>query len=72
MRSGMPETKPETKRDEEVGWVWEEADILSDYRAAFGEDPPRYARVAIMSDSDNTGERATAHFDSLGLSARQP
>lgn len=44
-------------------WVDEEVDILADYRAAFGEDPPRLATIGIMSDSDNTGERATAYVD---------
>jgi hypothetical protein len=39
-------------------WVDEEVDILADYRAAFGTDPPRKARIAVMNDSDNTGEHS--------------
>jgi hypothetical protein len=38
-------------------------DILNDYRKAFGGDPPRRAGLAIMSDSDDTGESSTAWVD---------
>jgi len=44
-------------------WVEEEADVLADYRAAFGRDPPRSASLAVMNDSDNTGERAVSFVD---------
>lgn len=48
-------------------WVTVERDIVADYRAAFGEDPPPLRGVAIMSDSDNTGESATAWYGDLTL-----
>ncbi|MGM0768348.1 MAG: DUF3047 domain-containing protein [Pseudomonadota bacterium] len=48
-------------------WVTVERDIVADYRAAFGEEPPRLRGVAIMSDSDNTGESATAWYGDLTL-----
>jgi len=48
-------------------WVEEEADVLADYRAAFGKDPPAAATLAVMSDSDDTGERATAWFDWIAV-----
>ncbi len=44
-------------------WITEQVNILEDYRAAFGEDPPRQARLAIMSDADNTGEKAVGYVD---------
>lgn len=44
-------------------WVEEEADVLADYRAAFGKDPPGEATLAVMGDADDTGERATAWID---------
>ncbi len=44
-------------------WVEERVNILADYRAAFGEDPPAEAGIAIMSDADNTGESAEAFMD---------
>jgi len=44
-------------------WVEEEADILRDYREAFGHDPPRTASLAVMNDSDNTGESSVSYID---------
>jgi hypothetical protein len=44
-------------------WVDEGIDILADYRDAFGEDPPKMARLAVMNDSDNTGESSTSYMD---------
>jgi Protein of unknown function (DUF3047) len=42
-------------------WVEETVNILDDYRAAFGKDPPQTAGIAIMNDSDNTGEMAVSY-----------
>jgi hypothetical protein len=44
-------------------WITEEINILSDYRRAFGAEPPDTASLAIMSDSDNTGESAISFID---------
>jgi len=44
-------------------WVEEEADVLADYRKAFGKEPPRSASLAVMNDSDNTGERSVSLVD---------
>jgi hypothetical protein len=44
-------------------WVEEEADVLADYRKAFGKDPPRSASLAVMNDSDNTGEKGVSFID---------
>jgi len=44
-------------------WVEEEADVLGDYRKAFGKDPPRSASLAVMNDSDDTGEKAVSFID---------
>jgi hypothetical protein len=46
-------------------WVHEEVDIIRDYREAFGEEPPSMASIAVMSDSDNTGEHAVSFIDSI-------
>lgn len=55
---------------EQVGqWVTVERDIVADYREAFGEAPPRIVGVAIMSDADNTGERAQAWYRDVELIA---
>ena len=48
---------------ENVGkWIDERVNILNDYKLAFGEDPPRKASLAIMADTDNTGETSKAIF----------
>jgi len=44
-------------------WVEEEADVLADYRKAFGKAPPHTASLAVMNDSDNTGEKAVSFID---------
>lgn len=50
-------------------WVEEQANMLEDYRKAFGQEPPHEARLAIMSDSDNTGESARAYVDFIEVGA---
>ncbi len=44
-------------------WQEEEVDIVADYRRAFGEDPPARAGLAIMNDSDGTGESSVSYVD---------
>ena len=46
-------------------WVDESRNIYEDYRRAFGEDPPMINGVAIMSDTDNTKESATAYYGDI-------
>jgi rSAM/selenodomain-associated transferase 2 len=48
-------------------WVEERRDIYADYRRLFGAAPPRIAGVAVMTDTDDTGERAVAWYDTLTL-----
>ncbi len=53
---------------EQVGeWVTVERDIMADYREAFGAEPPPVVGIGIMSDSDNTGESATAWYGDIEL-----
>ncbi|MBU0942943.1 MAG: DUF3047 domain-containing protein [Proteobacteria bacterium] len=59
---------PVASGQEKVGtWQEHRVDIVRDYRVAFGEDPPAVASLAVMSDSDNTGESATAYIDYIRL-----
>ena len=52
-------------------WKNESANILDDYRRAFGEsDPPEVEAIAIMSDADNTQSRAQADYDDLVVSTQ--
>lgn len=46
-------------------WVSEERNIYEDYKRAFGEEPPMISGVAIMTDTDNTGESATAYYGDI-------
>jgi Protein of unknown function (DUF3047) len=46
-------------------WVNEEWNIYEDYKKAFGEEPPMISGVAIMTDTDNTGESATAYYGDI-------
>jgi len=41
-------------------WLTETRNVLEDYRRAFRRDPPRTASLAIMNDSDNTGEKSVS------------
>jgi hypothetical protein len=51
---------------ENVGkWVAEERNLYEDYKRAFGEEPPLVNGVAIMTDTDNTGESATAYYGDI-------
>lgn len=46
-------------------WVTERRNVLADYRAAFGGDPPPVNGVAIMTDTDNTAGQATAYYGDI-------
>ena len=46
-------------------WVQEERNIYADYRKAFKGDPPMISGVAIMTDTDNTGETVTAYYGDI-------
>jgi hypothetical protein len=46
-------------------WVIEERNVYEDYKRAFGEEPPMISGVAIMTDTDNTGESAIAYYGDI-------
>lgn len=46
-------------------WVEMERNVLEDYRRAFGEDPPPVSGIAVMTDTDQTGESATAWYGDI-------
>ncbi len=49
-------------------WVREERNIVEDYMKAFGRRPPRITGIAVMTDSDNTGEEARAWYREIVFS----
>ena len=57
----------ESGNDKAGTWVREERNIYEDYRALFGKEPPDLGAVAIMTDTDNTGEEATAWYGDITL-----
>ena len=46
-------------------WVEEERNVYEDYKKAFGGEPPMIKGVAIMTDTDDTGESATAYYGDI-------
>jgi DUF3047 family protein len=52
-------------------WITEERDILADYRRLFAEEPREIGAIAIMTDTDNTGNTATAWYGDISISTMQ-
>ncbi len=48
-------------------WLDEEVNMLQDYREAFGQDPPAIAGIAVMNDSDDTGQASVAFIDYIEI-----
>jgi hypothetical protein len=48
-------------------WVVERRNVLEDYRRIFGEEPPPVGAIAVMTDTDNTGESAIAWYDDIRI-----
>ena len=46
-------------------WLNEERNVYEDYKKAFGEEPSMISGIAIMTDTDNTGESATAYYGDI-------
>ncbi|HIJ78045.1 MAG: DUF3047 domain-containing protein [Desulfobulbaceae bacterium] len=55
-------------------WVTEERNIYEDYKLYFGEEPGNVGAIAIMTDTDNTGENASAGYGPIiiGAAAEPP
>ncbi|MBS3755314.1 MAG: DUF3047 domain-containing protein [Desulfobacterales bacterium] len=62
----------ETGKEKTDTWVSESRNILADYRKAFGEeDPPMIRAIAIMTDSDNTGESTVSYYGDIVMKAAE-
>ncbi|MDA8429504.1 MAG: DUF3047 domain-containing protein [Geobacteraceae bacterium] len=48
-------------------WTFHQRNILEDYRRFFGEEPPRIGAVALMTDTDNTGESAIGYYGDISF-----
>lgn len=51
-------------------WRMHRRNIIDDFRRAFGKNPPRLSGVAVMTDTDNTGESATAWYGDIVFSMK--
>ena len=49
-------------------WLTQQRNIYQDYIKAFGEEPGRITGIAIMTDTDNTGESVTAYYGDISFS----
>jgi len=43
-------------------WITEKRNVYEDYKKLFGSEPPKAGGIAIMTDTDNTGESVIAWY----------
>lgn len=48
-------------------WMEEKRNIFEDYRKCFQQDPPKAGAIAIMTDTDNTGDEAVAWYGPIRI-----
>jgi hypothetical protein len=48
-------------------WVTETADVYADYKRLFKGEPEQVQAIGLMSDSDNTGSVAIAHYRQIAV-----
>jgi len=51
-------------------WQEERRNIFDDFRNFFKEEPPEIGAIAIMTDTDNTGESAVAYYGPIKMLSR--
>lgn len=57
----------ESGNDRAGQWVSEQRNIYQDFITAFGHPPPPVGAIAIMTDTDNTGETARAWYGPIRI-----
>jgi hypothetical protein len=55
----------ESGREKLGAWQDITRNVYEDYRRAFGEEPGRITAIAVMTDTDNTGENAQAWYGDI-------
>ena len=61
-------TVAEDSGDELAGrWTFHNRNVYEDYKNFFGEEPPKVGAIALMTDSDNTGELAVGYYGDIFL-----
>lgn len=62
----------ESGPDNKGRWITEERNIRNDFIKAFGEPPPKVGAIAIMTDTDDTGETAQAWYGPIQIRKSSP
>lgn len=55
----------ESGQDKAGAWVVKKRNVYEDYKRLFGAEPPKINYVAIMTDTDDSGEEAVAYYDDI-------
>ncbi len=53
-------------------WITETRNIYEDYKRFFGKEPSKVGAIAIMTDTDDTGESVSADYGPIALCGRDP
>lgn len=53
-------------------WITETRNVYEDYIRHFGRKPPKVAAIAIMTDTDETGESTSASYGPIAICSRDP
>ena len=53
-------------------WLTETRNVYEDYIRFFGKKPPSVGAIAIMTDTDNTGESTSANYGPISICSRDP
>lgn len=57
---------PVNSGDDDVGeWKSFSRNVYEDYKRIYDEEPPEVAAVALMTDTDDTGEQTTSYFGDI-------
>lgn len=48
-------------------WTFHQRNIYEDYKLFFGEEPPRIGAIALMTDTDNTGDSTVGYYGDISL-----
>ena len=62
----------ESGRTETGKWISETRNVYEDYKHFFGREPSKVGAVAIMTDSDDTGESVSAGYGPIAVCSRDP
>ena len=62
----------ESGREKLGVWQDQSRDIYADFVRAFGEAPGRITSIAIMTDTDNTGENVHAYYGDMVFKRMAP